>query len=418
VANFARWRANEVSWSALSASAVWAGGPGAGKTLGAKALAKSLGVAFHVTSVGEWFARTDGALRDVTRALQEAWDAAIADARSGGALLLVDELDALPDRATLHARAREWWSALIAHALTLFDGATTSREGLVLIGATNFADRLDSALIRPGRFDRVIEIPPPSVDDLCEVLRFHLGGALPGVDLKPIVQLASGATPAAAAGWARRAKSVAAAARRDVVIDDLVGVIAPKDERSAADIRRASIHESGHAVIAIDLGCVVKSASIIAAGALGGATVVDALATCFPTRLDLDAAVVVALAGRAAESAVFGEPSTAAEGDLAAATAALASAHASTGLGRSLAHLAPTTDALKLVGRDPALRRVVERHLARLYAEAARRVERRRTDIERVAAALARRRFLAGAEIEALLSPRRRGRRTTHEASP
>jgi ATP-dependent Zn protease len=418
VANFARWRAGEIPWRALSASAIFAGPPGTGKTLFAKALARSLAVALHVTSVGTWFATSDGCLGGVTQAMQGVWDRAIADARAGGALLLVDELDALPDRATMDSRAREWWSSLVAHALTLFDGAATSREGLILVGATNFGTRLDAALVRPGRFDRVIEIPLPSVDDLVAVLQFHLDGALAGVDLKPIVQLGSGATPAVAAGWARGARARAAAARRDLVVNDLVSVVAPNDDRSDADVRRASVHEAGHFVVAADLGRHAEAVSIIVAGSSGGRTRVDTLATVLPTARDLDLAVIIALAGRAAEEVALGAPSVGAESDLAAATAALASAHASAGLGRSLVHVAPSQEAPGLVGADPALRRIVDRHLARLYLEAKRRVERRLADVERVADALQARRFLAADELRALLAQAPGRSRRKKEGSP
>jgi hypothetical protein len=413
VVNFGRWRAGEVAWRSLSASAVLAGPPGTGKTLFAKSLARSLGVALHVTSVGDWFAHSDGCLGGVTQALESAWNAALADARGGGALLLIDELDALPDRATMGPRAREWWATLIAHALTLFDGAVTARDGLVLMGATNFAAHIDAALVRPGRFDRVIEIPPPSVENLVAVLNFHLDGALAGADLKPLVQLAGGATPAAAAGWARQAKAIAAAERREVALGDLVAVIAPPDERPAADIRRIAIHEAGHVVVASSLGRAVESVTLVPAGVVAGQTVVDAVGSIVPTARELERGAMVSLAGRAAEQIVLGAPSAAAEGDLARATAAVASAQASSGLGRSLVHVVPTDGVLALIGRDPALRRAVHRRLERLYSQVVRRVARRRAAVERVADALAQRRFLAGDELKALVAPRRQVRQET-----
>ena len=67
--------------------------------------ARALGVPLHATSVGDWFARSDGALGGVVQRFQAVWDAAMVDARAGGALLLIDEVDSIPDRATLSDRA-------------------------------------------------------------------------------------------------------------------------------------------------------------------------------------------------------------------------------------------------------------------------------------------------------------------------
>ena len=143
----ARWRRGEAAWRDLSAAAVLAGPPGTGKTLFAKALARACGLPIVCASMGEFFASTDGALGDVAKALSQSWDSAKACAPS---VYFMDELDALPDRRLLTARGREWWSSIVALALTLFDGAATSRDGIVLIGATNHA-RPPRSRTRPRR---------------------------------------------------------------------------------------------------------------------------------------------------------------------------------------------------------------------------------------------------------------------------
>ena len=396
----ARWRRGEIAWRDLSAAAVLAGPPGTGKTLFAKALARACGLPIVCASMGEFFASTDGALGDVAKALSQSWDSAKACAPS---VYFVDELDALPDRRLLTARGREWWSSIVALALTLFDGAATSRVGIVLIGATNHADRLDPALIRAGRFERIIDVPLPSVDDLAAILRFHLGDALPGADLLPVARLGAGASAADAARWAREARAIARVAGREMIIDDLIAVVAPPDVRSPADVRRAAVHEAGHAVAQIALGGAVESVTIVAAAGSGGHTRFGGASLAFPTAADLDAEATVMLAGRAAEEAIVGAPSAGAEGDLKLATELVCSAHVSAGLaGDSLLHLAPTGAAATLLLGDPPLRQAVGQHIARLYTESLAMVRRRRTAVLAVADALTRARLLTGDQVRAI----------------
>jgi cell division protease FtsH len=393
----ARWRRGETAWADLSSAAVLAGPPGTGKTLFAKSLARTCALPIVVTSVGEWFSTTDGTLGDVSRALQQAWDVAKAMTPS---IFFIDELDALPNRKTLTNRAREWWTPVIALALTLFDGAVTSREGVVLLGATNHAEHLDPALVRSGRFDRVVPVPLPNLDDLAAILRFHLGDALADADLAPIARLGTSASAADAARWAREARASARAAGRDIRVDDLVAVVAPPDARFPADIRRAAVHEAGHAVVQIALGGAVVHVTIVAAGTSGGRTTSEDDLPDFPTARDIDAATVMTLAGRAAEATFFDAPSAGAESDLRAATEMVCAQHVSAGLAGSLLHLAPTGSASPLLVRDAALRKVVDHHVVRLYAEALMMVRERRAAITAVADALEQHRVLTGAQVK------------------
>ena len=87
-----------------------------------------------------------------------------------------------------------------------------------------------------------------------------------------------------------------------MIVDDLVSVVAPPDVRSPADVRRAAVHEAGHAVAQIALGGAVESVTIVAAAGSGGHTRMGASASPFPTAADLDAAATMMLAGRAAEA--------------------------------------------------------------------------------------------------------------------
>ena len=405
---FSRWRSGSCKFADLDASAIFAGPPGAGKTFFVRSLAKGLDVPLHVTSVGDWFARSAGDLGAVTQRFQGVWDTAIADARSGGAVLLVDEVDAIPDRAKLSDRAREWWSGLLAHILTVTDGAATDRRGLCLLGCTNAgsaaapASSLDSALIRPGRFGRIIWVDLPDETDLAAIVSYHVGGALTPASLLPAVRLATGASAADAAAWARDARNAAASAGRPVEVGDIAAAIAPPDDRSDGDLRRASVHEAGHAVAVVHLGRRLQSASIVPRGRSGGRTsfTVEGL---FPTAGDVHSAAIVALAGRAGEEIVLGSASLGAEGDLAEVTASIAAAHASAGMGDTLLHLAPLEEAASVLLRDPETRRAVDAHVRRAYDEAVALVTANREAVERVADALRHKRFLTGDEVERLV---------------
>jgi SpoVK/Ycf46/Vps4 family AAA+-type ATPase len=400
VAGVETWRRGEIAWKDLPSAAILAGPPGTGKTLFAKAVARSLGLPFVATSVGEWFSTTEGNLGDVAKALQQSWDAAKAVAPS---VYFIDELDGLPNRATLTGRGLEWWSPIIGLALTLFDGAVTNSDGIVKIACSNHADKLDAAIIR--RFGRIIQVPLPSPTDLAAILRFHAPDLPADADLLPVVRLSAGASAADAARWATEARALARDAGRDMTVADLVAVVAPPDARSPADRRRVAVHEAGHAVLHVALLGDVDSVSIVVAGASGGRTSygADTLSAC-PTAEELDAVVVAALGGRAAEEVFCGAPSAGAESDLAAATAIICSQHASAGLGGSLVHLASSDKASMLLLTDAALRRIVEQHVVRLYAQALTLVRERRTAVAAIADALEKHRVLTGEQVKSIMA--------------
>jgi len=404
VDDMAAWRAGKIRWDELSASAVLYGAPGTGKTLFAKALARSLDVPILPTSCGAWFNSSDGHLGDVIQASQRAFDAARA---ASPCLLFVDELDGIPSRELLGSRGRDWWMPVVNHVLTMMDGAVTARDGVVLVGACNHANLLDPALVRAGRFDRLIALMPPDASVLARVMRFHLRDALPHADLDSVARLAHlDATPADAAQWVRDAAGAARAAGRDLAIDDLVAAVAPPDETSPADQRVAALHEAGHCAASIAVGLRVSSTSIVAHGSSGGGTRTGEARPAFPTRADLDAAVVVMLAGRAAEEVILGEPSVGATTDLAMATRALADVHGAHGLGGSLVHRA---EPLSEIGHDRALRDAIEVDLTRLYARTLDLIRQQRAAVERLADALVERRFLSGDDVASLLDLPRNG---------
>lgn len=398
-----KWRRGDLPWSALSTAAVFYGPPGTGKTLCVKALAKTLNVPIVVTSVGDWFASSPGHLDSVIKAMQSAWDQARA---LKPAILFIDELDGLPDRRTLSDRGRDWWIPVINYALTLFDGAATSREGLILLGATNHAERLDPALVRPGRFDRLIEIPAPSPEGLAGILRHHLGKELPGADLLAIGRLRPGATGATAAQWVRDSKLKANAEKRDLRFEDLLDQVVPPETRPPDILMRIARHEAAHAVIGLALGVQkLESVSLATPGAEGVTRFSD-LAHRLPTRAHFESLILTGLAGRAIDEA-DAQPDAGSGGgrgsDLARATELLAMLHVSCGLGDTLIAICEPNEAVSQLRVDKALRATVEGELQRLYSRAKGLVARHESAIDIVAKALLARRFLAGSEVRTLV---------------
>jgi hypothetical protein len=406
IADLDMWRKGELPFEAIDRNVVISGPPGTGKTVFTRALAKSTGLGLHVTSVAAWFTATDGYLNSVLREVDRTFSSAAA---SAPAILLLDELDALPDRRTVGERNRDYWIPVITEILLALDGATSGASSrLVVIGATNHPDRLDPALIRPGRLNRVIAIHPPEPADLAVILRQHLGSDLAGADLLPIAELAFGATGAMAMGWVKQARAAARVAGRAIVVDDLIDAIAPPDRSPPEERRRLAIHEAGHAVIAHRLspGC-VRAVSIVGHGDAAAHTMTHRRLGRSPTRPEIEIDVVCTLAGRAAEVEILGEASVGSGGgldsDLGIATVQVASMLTSYGLGPNLIYAGAPSDTLAMMQIDPGLRATVSRSLAALHERAVLAVRQNRRAIDAVARHLIERRHLDGTAFVAIV---------------
>ena len=400
------WRRGALPFDAIDRNVVLASEPGLGKSTFVRALAKSTGLPLIVTSVASWFTATDGYLNTVLREI----DRVFADAAARApAILCLEELEAVPDRRTVGERNRDYWTPVITSLLMTLDSATSGVSSrLIVIGATNHPDRLDPALIRPGRLNRVIRIHPPEPADLAIILRQHLGGDLEGADLLPIAELASGATGAMAMGWVKQAKGAARVAGRSLIIDDLVDAIAPPDRSPPEERRRLAIHEAGHAVISHRLapGC-VRAVSIVGQGDAAAHTMTRRRLGRSPTRAEIELDVVCTLAGRAAEVETLGEASVGSGGgidsDLGIATVQVASMLTSFGLGPNLIYSGSPSDVLEMMQLDHGLRETVSRSLAALHERAVLAVRQNRRVVDAVAQQLLERRHLDGTAFTAIV---------------
>nr|USU33069.1 AAA family ATPase [Methylobacterium sp. OTU13CASTA1] len=400
------YKRNERPWASIeNRNIVISGGAGTGKTTFARILSKSTGLPLFTTSVSNWFT-TGGYLNDVIKAA----DAAFSEASAAGpAILLLDECDSIPNRATLDSRHREYWTPLVSHILLKLDSVSSgASSSLIVLGATNFPERLDEALVRPGRLNRIIHIERPDLPAIAGILRQHLGKDLSDTDLMPVAAIGTGASGAEVAGWARGARMAARAAGRPMELDDLLQQLAPPDTRSPDLLWATALHEAAHGVCAeMDLPSCLVDMNIVARGRFAGQTTTRQRPHDGRTAEHMDGFVVSILAGRAADehwhvatSGSAGAPGS----DLAQATAIVGAKHASYGLGGTLLYRGNADEVRALIRNDAAFRNTVEADLSRLYELAREAVCRNAPTIEAVARRLLERRVLSGDEVRAIIA--------------
>jgi cell division protease FtsH len=300
------------------------GAPGTGKTLLARAVAGEAAVPFFSISASEFIEAIVGVGAARVRDLFQKARAA------APAIVFIDELDAVGRSRSTGARlgSNDEQEQTLNQILTEMDGFDP-HEGVIVLAATNRADVLDVALLRPGRFDRRITVPFPDRRGRLEILRIHtrhipLG---PDVDLGLIASLTAGMVGADLRNLANEA--ALAAARRDaatvaqVDFTDALEKVELGSERKLSltpiDRERIAYHESGHALLGLlQPGAdPVRRVSIIPRGQSLGATVQSPVDDRFSYGEDyLRGRITGALGGRAAEQLVYGVVTTGAEADL------------------------------------------------------------------------------------------------------
>lgn len=401
------WRAGAIPITDVAnRNCVLASEPGLGKSTMVRSLAKSAGMRLVQTSVAAWFT-SNGYLDGVIKSANAVMEAAVAASPS---LLMLDEIDAIPSREGLDADRSSWWTPVVVNMLLGIEALATHRTALVaVVGATNHPEKLDPALVRPGRLDRIVVLRRPDRQALVGIVRQHLAGDLADEDLTVVGELGAGATGATAAGWVQRARARAAVEKRAMTPHDLLAEIAPPETRSAAMLRRACAHEAGHAV-AIERLSVgrVRTVSVVETGTEGGRVVQDPFTDDVPSRAEIENVVVALFAGRAAEAALVGTVSAGSGGsagsDLAQATRMVADIHGALGLGGRLAWRGSGERLVETLRFDPILDRAVEDDLRRLCARADELVDANRDVVERVAERLARERVIDGDALRAMLA--------------
>ncbi|MCX5793392.1 MAG: ATP-dependent zinc metalloprotease FtsH [Elusimicrobia bacterium] len=300
------------------------GPPGTGKTLLARAVAGEAGVPFFTSSGSEFVEMFVGVGASRVRDLFERAK------KSAPAIVFVDELDAVGrSRFAGIGGGHDEREQTLNQILVELDGFE-AKEGIILIGATNRPDVLDTALLRPGRFDRRINVPVPDIKGRIDILTVHTKKITmdPSADLSVIARHTPGFVGADLANIVNEAAILAAKREKKAVdMKDLEEAI---EKMMAGPQRRSRIiseyekkvvayHEAGHTMVAKILpGCdPVHKVSIIPRGpALGYTLQLPVEDKYLTSRSEILNRLCVLLGGRAAEELVFNEITTGAHDDL------------------------------------------------------------------------------------------------------
>jgi ATP-dependent Zn protease len=398
------WRAG-APWSTVSNGALMYGPPGTGKTLIAQAFAVTAGIPLVTGSLPLWQSVDAAHLGTTLKAMRASFD----EARSKGAgrrgcILLIDEIDAFPDRRGVRHDHSDYVIEVVNALLEQLDGAV-AREGVIVIGTTNDRDRVDPAIRRPGRLGKSIEIGLPDVEDRVAMIRVRLGGDLPGAELMPVAWRTERYTGAMIEALVEDARRRARHADRALVLDDLLAVAGARDEGVPADaLDRTAVHEAGHALLAtLDDPAADMVVALQSGDGMAGWVSLGGAAQGVWTRAQAEARIRTMLAGRAAEDILLDAPSSGASLDLAQATRMVVKMTTEWGLGgRGL--VAASMDPATAMATDPLLRREVQELLDRLYAETTETVRRHAGAVRRIADALVEQRRLDGAQVARLFA--------------
>uniref|UniRef100_A0A671N2E4 ATP-dependent zinc metalloprotease YME1L1 n=1 Tax=Sinocyclocheilus anshuiensis TaxID=1608454 RepID=A0A671N2E4_9TELE len=288
------------------------GPPGTGKTLLARAVAGEADVPFYYASGSEFDEMFVGVGASRIRNLFKEAKA------NAPCVIFIDELDSVGGKrieSPMHPYSRQTINQLLAE----MDGFKPN-EGVIVIGATNFAEALDNALVRPGRFDMQVTVPRPDVKGRTEILEWYLKKIQvdSAVNAEIIARGTVGFSGAELENLVNQAALKAAADGKDLVTmkelefaKDKI-LMGPKRRSVEIDKRNKMItayHESGHAIVAYNTkdAMPINKATIMPRGpSLGHVSLLPENDRWSETRAQLLAQMDVSMGGRVAEELVFG----------------------------------------------------------------------------------------------------------------
>jgi cell division protease FtsH len=304
------------------------GAPGTGKTLLAKATSGEAGVPFFSISGSDFVEMFVGVgasrVRDLFKIAKE----------NAPCIVFIDEIDAVGrQRGTGLGGGHDEREQTLNQLLVEMDGFNNNL-GIIVIAATNRADVLDPALLRPGRFDRQITIDLPDLLAREQILKVHARNKKidPNINYNNIAARIPGFSGADIANVLNEAALLATRENRNFIIEKdideaidrvMMGPAKKSKKYNPEEKRLVSYHEAGHAVIGLKLSGakIVQKVTIIPRGRAGGYNLMtDAKETYYQPKESLLANITGYYGGRAAEDLIFNTISTGAYGDIEAAT--------------------------------------------------------------------------------------------------
>ncbi|MCD7840044.1 MAG: ATP-dependent zinc metalloprotease FtsH [Erysipelotrichaceae bacterium] len=304
------------------------GPPGTGKTLLARAVAGEANVPFYSISGSEFVEMFVGVgagrVRDMFKEAK----------KNAPCIIFIDEIDAVGrQRGTGVGGGHDEREQTLNQLLVEMDGFS-GNEGIIVLAATNRADVLDPALLRPGRFDRQIQVANPDKRARAEILRVHARNKkfAPDVNFDNVASRTPGFSGAELANVLNEAALLAVRLDHQLItlddideaIDRVIGGPAKKSRKYTEHERRlVAYHEAGHAIIGLTLEDAnkVQKVTIIPRGQAGGYNLMTPKEeTYFQTKSQLLASITGYMGGRVAEEVFFGDVTSGAQNDIEQAT--------------------------------------------------------------------------------------------------
>ncbi len=358
------------------------GPPGTGKTLFAKAVAGEAGVPFYSVSGSDFVEMYVGVGASRVRDL---FDLA---KRNQPCIIFIDEIDAVGrQRGAGLGGGHDEREQTLNQILVQMDGFD-SNEGVIVMAATNRADILDNALLRPGRFDRQIYVNLPDVKGREQILKVHARNKplAPDVNFRTIARMTSGFSGADLANLLNEAAILAARAGKKLIgnlelYEGINKVIMGPQKKSRvvteADKKSTAYHESGHAILSklCEQNDNVQEVSIIPRGMAAGYTLTR------PETDDNDYTVnklndfiCMALGGRVAEEIVIQDVSAGASNDIQKVTQMARKMVTEWGMSEKLGPIAYQSDNPVFLGRDFEQHNVYSEETANIIDEEVKRI--------------------------------------------
>lgn len=318
---------------------ILSGPPGVGKSYLAEAIAGHAGVPIFIISASDLIGRYVGVAEGNLRALFQS-----AKSLNQPCIILLDEIDSIATKRfdSPSQGSEHYANTVVNQLLTLL---AEDHPGIVVIATTNNFNKLDPAVVRPGRFDKRIEVSMPNKMDRERILAVHLGDKMldGSVSIPLLAELSPGFSGARLASWVNEAAILAAedgdksiaAKHFDQAREVAISGSSPRVNPNETQRRNTARHEAGHALVGHLLAKRFYKVSVMKTAGETGNTEFLPEENHNPSKEDLLNEICVRLAGRAAEL-LYSSPQTGVKSDLDSAKAIALEMVQTEGMGKSL----------------------------------------------------------------------------------